>query len=59
MKVKFPVQLLAIPYVLAMCAQVSAAQSCSTLVPAGTPTCTQVFSAVDVRNVAGNGGLHR
>lgn len=63
MKVKFPVRLFAIPFVLAVCAQVSAAQSCSTLVPAGTPTCTQVFSAVDVRTsqatagYTGNSGL--
>lgn len=63
MKVNFPVRLFAIPFFLAAYAQVSAAQSCSTLVPSGTPTCTQVFSAVDVRTsqatagYTGNSGL--
>ena len=64
MKVQFSPRFLAITLaiacVLTLCAQASVAQSCPTttppLVPVGTPTCTQVFSAVDVRTSEATAG---
>ena len=60
MKVEFSprilVAALAITCAVTLCVQASVAQSCSTLVPTGTPTCTQVFSAVNVRTAQTTAG---
>ena len=63
MRISFSPRLFASICGLILFAQVSVAQTCSTLVPTGTATCAQVFSAVNIRTsqttagYSGNAGV--